>query len=119
MIKLPAGIDPCPRFGDDAPLADPVNERPAPNKRTPVRIINEQEARINEQALKADKLAAARAVLADIGSPAVEPRPLVDTTKVKGRGRPKKWASDAERMASKRSHERERKTAPGDKANQP
>ena len=79
--------EPCPRFGDEQ--AEP------PIKRTQ---INEQ-PRINEQAAARDRLEVARAAL---GGRAVEPAPLVDTTAPRGRGRPKRWASDAERMAAKR-----------------
>lgn len=61
----------------DAPVSNnpAANKRTAPNKRT----------RINEHA----RLEVAKAALEAVGHPAVDPQPLFDTTKVKGRGRPK------------------------------
>jgi hypothetical protein len=92
MIKLPAGADPCERF-ETAP-ADAWA-----NKRTPVNAkINRSHEPVNEiiSRSQAEKLSAARAELAAIGAPAIEPAPLVDTTQVRGRGRPKLTAEAAQ-----------------------
>jgi hypothetical protein len=95
MIRIPAGVEPCRPFGD-------VPADAWSNKRTLEPAVNEIIVRSREPVneiisrSQAEKLSAARAELAAIGAPAIEPAPLVDTTQVRGRGRPKLTAEAAQ-----------------------
>jgi hypothetical protein len=69
--------------------------------------INPPQARVDEiiNRPQEDRLAAARAVLVELGAPAVEPAPLVDTA-ARGRRRPK---LTGEAIAASKDAERARK----------
>jgi hypothetical protein len=70
-------------------------DQAAPKPRDPGRIATGAHATVPTSkpshttldAPKVDRLASARATMVEIGAPPIEPKPLVDTTKVRG-GRP-------------------------------
>ena len=91
MIKLPAGVEPCCPFSD-------VPADAWSNKRTPEPAVNEIIVRSHEPVNEIinrsqSRIEAAREAL---GRHAVEPTPLVDETKTRGRGRPKLTAGAAQ-----------------------
>jgi hypothetical protein len=128
MIKVQG--DPCPRFGDDKAVeklpvgVDHLGSSNLARRVAPV--VNKNPVAVNNNSVHAsepvnnkvhaEKLEVARAAL---GKHAVEPPPLVDETKT--RGRPKvhedRAGYRAEYMRNRRANERERRSAaPSDKA---